>query len=149
MAELIAVVGSSVGADDTQVIGFMYDLHAKHPDSIVISGGADGVDDLAERTWRFLGHEVRSYRPVKLDTKTWGIEVWVFNGPSPRYYVLDEPTWADKRGALVYRTWLIAEESQRLIAFFRLGRSPGTQHAVARSQGLGHPTYIHERQPPS
>lgn len=120
MPERVAVVGNRKGADMQQVVQFMDALHAAQPDTIVISGGADGVDQMAESTWFRLGGRIISYRPASyLDA--WGIEVWHYGGQGTAYVLpADEHRvqLANYRDAALYRDFLIACECDRLVAFF-------------------------------
>lgn len=133
--EKLAVVGSRKGADLQAVESFLWDLHGKHPDWVVVSGGADGVDDLAERTWRGLGHEVESYRPVKLERgHGWGIERhhWKPGDFLPTIQVSTSyPSVSDRLSALWLRSWVVASEaSTRVVAFLRPGGSKGTLYTI-------------------
>lgn len=145
MSESIAVVGSRRGADTSAVVQFVRALHAKQPDSILISGGADGVDKLAEQTWLELGGKVKSFRTRELAPTKHAVEVWNLGGDEPNCFVMAaEPTWYDREGALFYRNSLIAEHADRVVAFFRRGRSVGTQSTVDFAIGAGRPVYEYE-----
>jgi hypothetical protein len=133
--EKLAVVWSRKGADLQSVEGFLWDLHRKHPDWVVVSGGADGVDDLAERTWQGLGHEVESYRPVKLERgHGWGIERhhWAPGTFIPDVRISTRyPSLGNRQSAIWLRSWIIAtEECGRLAAFLRPGGSRGSAFTV-------------------
>jgi hypothetical protein len=140
LSERIAVVGNREGADMQQVVEFMCALHAQQPDSIVISGGAAGVDQMAESTWFRLGGRIRSYRPATyLDG--FGIEEWNYGGGSqsvtpPEEHRVQLATYAQ---ACIYRDWVIAGDCDRLVAFYRSGNTyfTGTAitEALARDRG--------------
>lgn len=105
---------------------FVNDLWAKHPDTILVSGGAPGVDKAAEQKWVELGGQVISLRPKQLGLENYGIERWEIGGPSPRVFdLIDHPTFADYKSACLYRDMLMAEMSDRTVAFFRKFKSPG------------------------
>lgn len=128
MSETVAIVGSRRGADLEAVKSFVHALYVKQPDTLLVSGGADGVDKTAEQTWLELGGKVKSFRTREFGPTKHAVEVWELGGDEPRVYVpAEEPTWYDREGALFYRDVLIAEESNRVVAFYRRGRSPGTQ----------------------
>lgn len=125
MNERIAVVGNRKGADMQQVVQFIEALHAAQPDTIVISGGAAGVDQMAESTWFRLGGRIRSYRSAPWGDG-FGVEVWNYGGRADvTAYVspVEEQRvqLADYRSAALYRDTLIAEDCDRLVAFYRHG----------------------------
>lgn len=145
MAERIACVGNRKGADLRQVEDFIRSLHAQQPDSILISGGAEGVDSKAESTWFDLGGRVRSYRPAPFDDG-YGVEVWNYGGEADSYVLPVQEQrvkLADYRSAALYRDTLIAEDADRLVAFFRRGIV--TQSGAAYTQSWARdrevPTY--------
>jgi predicted Rossmann-fold nucleotide-binding protein len=146
LSERVAIVGSRDGADLELVAKFIHALHERQPDTVLVSGGAVGVDATAEQEWLSLGGRVLSFRPVKLpDSDDYGVERWELGGPDPKMYrLLDQLTWATYSGACFNRDWLIAENADRLVAFFRRGRSRGTGMTLDRANGLGCPTYVYE-----
>jgi hypothetical protein len=110
-------------------------LYARQPDTIVISGGAAGVDQMAESTWFRLGGRIRSYRPAPWG-EGYGIEVWQYGGPGPARVLPAEECrvqLADYRSAALYRDWLIAEDCDRLVAFYRTGYIDNTGTALTES----------------
>lgn len=142
MSERVAVVGNRTGADMSQVVAFMDALHAAQPDTIVISGGADGVDQMAESTWFRLGGRIRSYRPASYGDG-WGIEVWHYGGSEPAVVIPVEEQrvqFATYGQACVYRDWMIAEDCDRLCAFYRrgtvIGTGTATTESLARDKGV-------------
>lgn len=121
MAERVAIVGNRKGADLAHVVRFMDSLHAKQPDSLVVSGGAEGVDQQAESAWFRLGGRVRSYRPAPYGDG-FGVEIWNYGGSEPAYVLPVEEQrveFADYKSAAFYRNWQIAEDADRLVAFYR------------------------------
>ena len=99
-------------------------LRRQQPDTIVISGGADGVDQMAESTWFRLGGRIRSYRPAPWGYG-FGIEVWNYGGAEPAVVLpvdAHRVQLADYRSAALYRDTLIAEDCDRLVAFYADGR---------------------------
>lgn len=127
LVERVAVVGSRVGADLEAVERFVTALYAKQPESILVSGGAKGVDTLAEQTWLKLGGRVLSLRPIQVALEEYAIQTWELGGDSPRCFIdANELTWKDYASACHYRDILIADRSDRLVAFYRKGRSRGT-----------------------
>lgn len=151
MAERVAVVGSREGANLSDVVAFLCDLWRKYPDTIIVSGGADGVDRYAESTWQKFGGRVESFRPVLLKRlpnadESWGIEKWELGGSQPRKYLLiEEPTWANFKSAAIYRDILIAEAADRTVSFMRAGGSRGAGFtAETAEKTYGRPTYRFE-----
>ena len=140
MSERVAIVGSRQGADHKAVVALLEALKAQQPDTIVVSGGAKGVDELAESAWFRLGGRVRSYRPAKWGD-VYGIEIWNYGGNQPAQIspcAEQRVTFADFRSAAIYRDWMIAEDADRLCAFYRVGGSPGTAitESLARDRSV-------------
>lgn len=149
MSDRVAVVGSRWGYDEAHLSFFMHDLYGKHPDTIVVSGGAEGADLQAEQTWRMLGGETWSFRPVKLERGAgWGVErlIWERNDDIcfPHSTIRREPNWKTRQSAIWYRSWWIASENcDRLVAFYRPGRSPGTEFTEDIARGHGKDVYAY------
>ena len=143
-SERIAIVGSRQGADLEQVERFVRALYLRQPSSLLVSGGAAGVDKHAEQTWLGLGGRVQSFRPKRNYAGSYAVEVWNLGGDEPSVGVLGEPhpTWADYRSAALYRDSLIAEKSDRIVAFYRRGRSHGT--TVTMDFGHAYGRDLHE-----
>lgn len=133
-AERVAIVGSREGANLDRVVEFVRALWAKFPDTILVSGGARGVDQMAEQTWLNLGGAVESFRPIKTG-ESWGIEKWELGGEQPRVFrLVNEPTWADFKSAAIYRDILIAERADRLVSFQAEGGSRGADFTAWMAQ---------------
>ena len=150
MSERVAVVGNREGADMQSVVQFMDALHAEQPDSIVISGGAAGVDQMGESTWFRLGGRIRSYRPARWPSDeegSWGIEVWNYGGTEPAYVLPVQEqrvSFREYAQACLYRDWLIAEDCDRLVAFYRdrtasMFSGAAVTESLARDRAI--PTY--------
>lgn len=151
MSERIGVVGSRKGADLRQVLGFLDVLHRAQPDSVLVSGGADGVDSFAESTWFRLGGRVCSYRPAPYEDG-FGVEVWQYGGNSTSTaFVLpveeQRVQFADYRSAAFYRNWMIAEDCDRLCAFYRPTGSAGTAHAESLARDRGADVHVFVAKP--
>jgi hypothetical protein len=143
-------VGSREGVSLSDVIGFLADLWQKYPYTILVSGGADGVDKTAEGFWRQCGGQVESLRPVLLarypnGDESWGIEKWEL-GANPRVYrLVNELTWANFKSAAIYRDILIAEASDRVVSFQSAGGSRGASFtAEVAEHTYERPTYRFE-----
>ena len=109
--ERVAIVGSRDYSELKAVADYVYALP---PDSIVISGGAVGVDSRAEAVAKARGLRVVSFRPN-----------YELHG---------------KRAPLV-RNEAIAIDCDRMVAFWD-GESRGTMHVVGIAQRLGKPVEI-------
>lgn len=144
MSERIAVVCARQGVDSEHVTRFMESLWERQPDSYVISGGADPEVTLVERFWLNRGGEVVSWRTRLLYEGEYAVERWEGGGGAFRkvYAPPREPTFADRKSAFHYRDMLIAEECDRLVAFFgpRRSRGAGFTEEWARF-AAGVPTY--------
>lgn len=112
----IAIVGSRDFSDLAQVTSYVATLP---PDSIVISGGARGVDQQAEEAARARGLQV----------------------------IVHKPDW-DKYGRMagIVRNRLIVEEADTLVAFWD-GKSRGTKSSIDLANEKGIPVVIKEARP--
>lgn len=124
--ERIGIVGSREGVDLEAVKLFIVTLHAAQPESVVVSGGARGVDKTAEDAWLELGGSVISFRPYKVTQDSWGVQEWRL-GPNPEMVTHDVPTFADPASVLFFRSTMIVEISDRLVSFTNPRFSPGTR----------------------
>lgn len=143
--ERVAIVGSRQGADLQAVRAFVIALHEKYPDTILVSGGADGVDHEAEQTWLSLGGRIVSFRVRQIEGG-YGVEKWELGGSQPRLFLLaNEPVWADYTSALFYRNLLVAEECDRLVLFHKRGwRGGGSMAADSAKVAYEKPVYEYE-----
>ena len=141
--ERVAVVGNRVGADSQQVVAFLDALKASQPDTLVVSGGATGVDALAESTWFRLGGRIKSYRPAPYGDG-YGIEIWHYGGNEPAHVLSVEHqrvNFADFKSAAIFRDWMIAEDCDRLVGFYRdnaakLASGAALTASLARDRGV-------------
>lgn len=111
MTERVAIVGSRRYPDLSEVAEFVSNLPKG---TIIVSGGAQGVDATAEEAAGVYGFEVESYRP---DYAKHG------------------------KGAPLMRNKKIAEKCDRMIAFWD-GNSRGTLHAITCAEVLRKPVTI-------
>ena len=143
MSERIGVVGSREGVEKANVEQFLDALLSEEPGSVVVSGGAKGVDTWAETGWLQRGGSVVSYRPRAMH-KPNEIESWAITkltmGWMPSVEILSVPTFADITSALFYRNCLIVDDVERLVAFHAFA-SAGTAHAKAYATDRGVPVY--------
>ena len=143
---ILAVVGSREGADLDHVRAFVSALPAG---TRLLSGGAKGVDQTAEQTWLSLGGRVLSFRPTKLsqgnEEDEYGIQVWELGGDNPRTYTYSAyPTAADYKGACFLRNILIAETCDRLVAFYKHGKSPEVMFTQGWAHDQGKPDFEYQ-----
>lgn len=142
MSERIAVVGSRELPPLEKLEEWLTWLRGTHPDSLVVSGGAKGVDSFAEKWWAKYG-AVESYRPARRKD-SFGVALWSYGAAVPQpstRFMLEMPTFEDYRSALFFRNMLIAERCDRLVAFYRRGGSRGTRFTVDCARGEGKDVY--------
>jgi hypothetical protein len=108
----VAVIGSRTFTDYPRLCQVLDS--AKTPITQIVSGGAHGADQLAER-W----------------AKERGIPVLVFK---PDY-------GTHRKRAPLVRNTLIIEEADAVVAFWD-GCSPGTAHALSQAKALKKPVHI-------
>ena len=131
MSEKVAIVGSRQGASYEDVLGFVTEMYARHPDTILVSGGAMGVDRIAETTWQGLGGEVLSYRPTKLADEKYVIEEWKLGGSEPSVrQMIEHPSFENFKSAALYRDTLISEVADRIVGFMSAMGSPGAEFTL-------------------
>lgn len=134
-----------------QVVAFIDSLYRAQPDTILVSGGAQGVDQTAESHWYDLGGRVRSYRPAKYDD-VYGIEIWNYGGFEPAHVLPVEHqrvSFADYRSAAVFRDWMIAESVDRLVGFYRdkrakLASGAALTASLAKDRGVATYDFVRE-----
>lgn len=143
----LAVIGSRVGADLEQAERFVSSLPL---DITIISGGAEGIDELAEQTHLARGGAVVSLRakrfPDHQGEPCYGVERWDLDPirGSRVCDLLDGPIFADYVSALFYRDALIAQECDRLVAFVKKGGSRGSLTTHEWAQKEGRPVFLYE-----
>ena len=110
---------------------------------IVLSGGAEHVDQTAEQEWLRLGGEVWSYRIRKFGEDRWGVVKWELGRVPKVYELLGEPSWLDPTSALLYRSMIVASDADKIVAFEGVDRMRGTEFTVwVSKEGERRPTYV-------
>lgn len=135
----MAVVGPRQGADTEVVADFCRALYVQDPRVVLLSGGARGVDAVAESTWQSCGGRVWSYRIHQLGPDKWGVEKWEYGGDeqATRAQLHGHPTFMDPTSALHYRSMLVAEDCDRVVAFEGKLTMRGTEFTIT----IAHESY--------
>lgn len=134
----IAVFGSRNFHDLSLVDEY---LKARFDPSIVLmSGGAKGVDERAETVWQSLGGPVVSLRVKKLQDDSYGYERWDMG--ERMVWTPDQLSADDWTSALFLRSWIMADEADRGVAFWD-GESRGTSFTIDRFNAQVKPVAIH------
>lgn len=149
MPEIVAVVGSRHHPDLGRVSSLVQALWARQPDTIVVSGGAQGVDSAAEQTWIELGGTVISFRPRERADLSFVIDRYRF-GSKPSvtdtFEIEGEPSFADFASAAFFRNLMILEHAHRVVAFLHRN-SPGTRHTIGAARDVyGLEPHVYESQ---
>ncbi len=113
---VIAIVGSRTWVEDGRIAQIVSLIQRKHPDALIISGGARGVDTIAIRVAKRLG----------LSTKVYPAD-WDKHG---------------KRAGFL-RNQTLVSEADVVIAFWD-GESRGTAHSIELAENAGKPCYIYK-----
>jgi len=110
-------------------------------DDIVVSGGAQGVDRMAEKTASDSGLHVISFRPFNTADGSrfpWRVERWMYD---PEYgwshQLLPTPLGGFAAAAHVRNTYIV-EVSERAELFWD-GRSRGTKDTLRKCEAAGLP----------
>lgn len=109
----VAIVGSRKWTDEKRIVKYIKDLPK---DSVIVSGGAQGVDQTAIYWAKFFALETKVYLPD-----------WNKHGKS----------------AGMIRNSLIVEDCDRLVAFWN-GKSKGTKDSIDKARKAGKPVEVIE-----
>lgn len=148
----VAIVGSRDFRPLDRVEDFVMRLAEKYPDSIVISGGARGVDSIAERVAEHVGLEVLSFRPYKFDSiydkPLWSIETLNVGERANQIAIdahrrINTPCFPSFGRAAFARNEWIVQSAEQVVAFWA-NRSRGTAHSIECARKLGIPVHIYE-----
>jgi predicted Rossmann-fold nucleotide-binding protein len=149
----VAIVGSRDYPDLEQVRWFVRKLAEKYPDALVVSGGARGVDRVAESEAHTQGLKVLSFRPV--EGYPAGAEPWHYTSPPERPFKVvridPDGTTVDYDGpfdgfrdAAFARNTFIVKESEQVVAFTT--GSAGTAGTLREAERLRRPAHIFRSQ---
>ena len=141
----VAIVGSREHPDPSVVVPMIYSLTERYGREgwMLVSGGAPGVCERAERTAQDHWVTVMSFRPYQVAGDEWRARKWTL-GQYPSVETLQDPhpCWASFSGAAFYRSLLIAQEADKALVYWN-GRSRGTQHEIDFFAAANVPTYIY------
>lgn len=135
----LAVVGSREWPEEERVGMYLTTLHDAEVIDLIVSGGARGVDRLAEAWARRNRVPVVSFRPLNVDPDSfrgWAIRrVSIGADGRETFYILPEryPGFAP---AAFVRNGYIVEWADEVVAFWD-GHSRGTRDSVAKARELG------------
>ena len=151
---IVAVIGSRDWPDLPRVNRYVTKLAAKHPEAIIVSGGAHGVDQEAEKVALWSGLDIISYRPYEFDSidggKEWSVET-VTRGERAQALVVEKsrrinpPTFKSFGQAAMFRNGWIVQDSEITVAFHCNG-SPGTTGALRRAREFGRQVFVYTPQ---
>lgn len=103
----------------------------------VVSGGARGIDQLAESTARVLGHEVRSYLPLGRGHaySVWA-ERWNAEGAKDRVWLVTDHVFPSFAAAAFWRNGEMVRAADAVKAFHD-GVSRGTADTIRKAKAAG------------
>ncbi len=148
---IVAIVGSREFVNLARVSRYVTALAAKYPDAVLVSGGARGVDTMAERTARACGLAVISYRPYSFDSiydrTLWTIETITHGGSAQEVVVskhrrISPPCFPSFGKAAFFRNGWIVDDADRFVAFWD-GVSAGAGNAIGLANKADKPRYIY------
>ena len=149
---IVAVVGSRDWPDLERVKCYVTKLAAKHPDTVLVSGGAPGVDQMAEKVALWSGLELISYRPYGFEAMEGGEEFsveTVTQGERAQALVIEKsrrispPTFKSYGQCAYFRNTWIAQDSEILVAF-SYRNSRGTQRSIRLAREFGRQVFVYE-----
>jgi predicted Rossmann fold nucleotide-binding protein DprA/Smf involved in DNA uptake len=142
----VAIVGSRDWPDPFRVERYVVKLCAKHPDVVIVSGGARGVDQSAERTAANCKVLWLSFRPYEVT----GQDIFGVKRVEPvnrgNKFVRSEelPLFYSSYGQAAFaRNELIVSEADVVVAF-QHEKSKGTQHSIDLAHELGRDCWVYE-----
>jgi predicted Rossmann-fold nucleotide-binding protein len=138
----IAIVGSRDGVYLDSVIAHVEAMHRRYPEAIVVSGGAKGVDRVAENSARRLGHWVLSFRPIMVNARFCIQRVSLVPESFEVADVEYLGEYEDFRDAAFARNTMIVKEADVVVAF-TVG-SPGTAHSISEARRLSKKLVVYD-----
>lgn len=149
---IVAVVGSRDWPDLERVKCYVTRIAAKHPTAVLVSGGARGVDQMAEKVALWSGLELISYRPYEFENmegeQEFSVET-VTQGARAQEIVVERlrrispPTFKSYGQCAYFRNTWIAQDCEVLVAFcYRNSR--GTQRSIRLAREFGRQVFVYE-----
>jgi predicted Rossmann fold nucleotide-binding protein DprA/Smf involved in DNA uptake len=132
----VGIVGSRDYAGMQLVREYVNALQRLDPGTVVVSGGARGVDRSAETAALQAGLNVLSFRPEKQEDGRWAVVRYLIApglGQTVTTYPERYPRFAP---AAFVRNGYIIEASTEVVAFWD-GKSPGTRDSVRKASAEG------------
>lgn len=124
----IAFLGSRTWKDTQRIALQINACYAEHGKFVLLSGGAEGANTIAEQVGKEFGIPVASFRPVKINDECYGVHEWRMHRGQAKI-VPNEITWADWQSACNYRSTLIAERCDEAWIYWD-GYSRGTRFEI-------------------
>lgn len=143
MSMNIAIIGSRKYVHPEDVVRLIGIIAADDPSATIISGGAVGIDSIAEGAARDAGLNVRSYRVEKVSDLEYTITEWVYGGQGKASVrrMIEQPTFATYVDALFFRNTLIVDRADRVVAFWN-EMSEGTKFGLGYARDRGKPVKL-------
>lgn len=129
----------------------MTKLAAKYPEAVIVSGGARGVDQMAEKVARWSGLDWISYRPYEFENMEGKPEFSITtftNGERAQAIVVEKkrrispPTFSTYGSAAMFRNTWIVQDAEVVVAFHH-GRSPGTARSIRVGREFGRQVFVY------
>lgn len=129
-------------------------LAAKYPEAVIVSGGARGVDQMAEKVARWSGLDWISYRPYEYETMDGARRTTEFSietvtaGEWAEEFVVEKarrinpPTFSTYGSAAMFRNTWIVQDAEVVVAFHD-GRSPGTARSIRVGREFGRQVFVY------
>lgn len=152
----IAIVGSREYPDLQRVANFVGGIARLHPDAIIISGGAPGVDEVGESVAHNCGllvYSIRPYKDHRLDRIRWAElriapnDRYPGSRTAPAHLITNRSadSWPNWRDAYFARNEVVVKLSDQVCAF-TVDRPGGTTNTINHAHRLDVP--VHEYQLP-
>lgn len=149
---IVAIVGSRKWPDLGRVAAYVERIAEKHPDAIIVSGGAIGVDRMAEEMAAALGLDWISYRPYEYENmeyrKEFSIETLAEGDAAQAIVVakrrrISPPFFRTYAQACFHRNGWIVDDAEVVVAF-HAGGSSGTADSIRKARELGRKVFVYE-----
>lgn len=152
---IVAVVGSRDWPDLERVKCYVTKLAAKYPDTVLVSGGARGVNQMAEKVALWSGLELISYRPYEFETingarreTEFSVETVTQGARAQEIVVamnrrINPPTFKSYGQCAYFRNTWIAQDCEILVAF-SYRNSRGTQRSIRLAREFGRQVFVYE-----